>query len=124
MPFDATNFSPDPIAPLRVLTVEERQIINILEQARSGVIAGFWCKRRYHDRGKHCIVGWLSYVADGGARWSDDRARDFAQKYLGPALLQTYPGDDVISFNDHPDTQQGDIIALFDRAITRLQSAT
>lgn len=122
MPFDAT-----PIDDLL-------QDVALLRMARKGIAKpGGWCTGVLNDGRAHCAVGWLivaSRKADGAAL---ARASELAVKYLYPELPAVYHMErrfgsmpDILrktraitSFNDKG--RQADAVALFDRAIAKLE---
>lgn len=121
MPFDGKDFPKHPI--------EAR--LAVLREARKGVAsAGGWRQNGWGFVGHHCAMGWLKLAMGVEMHSPTDAAVvGFTFETLMPVLSrqpgQVYLGDpvqQVIAFNDYHGTMQQDVVALFDRAIMRLEA--
>ncbi len=118
MPFDQAGFV------VRELTAGERRALDVLRRAREGLASrGGWCKDEYDGVGgyAHCAVGWVREAAR-----SDCIGDRIAGQYLVPELPNGRASwaDDhsaILAFNDSLRTRKADVVALFDRAIAKLE---
>jgi hypothetical protein len=109
MPFDNTNYETQIDRDLR-----------ILRAAREGISKpGGWCKRVATEGLAHCIIGWVD-ISGGLGCVETNR---LANRVLVPALPLRYrqTGFNIVEFNDGYNRKQADVVALFDRAIARLE---
>ena len=113
MPFDGTDFGSDAA---------------ILRAARDGIAdPERWCQGRLNDGPAHCVEGWLLAV---GAR--SDVAMRIASEHLFPALplrqrcgvgVHSAEGraQTVVHYQDRRRRKHAAVVAMFDRAIARLE---
>lgn len=119
MPFDDDSNRRQE-APDRVLVV--------LEFIRSGVEQGRWCKGRLDDGDRHCLVGWVGFVAPPQVNpmaplnglWMDTMEA-LAEHLASPiqALPYYHGADKLVHFNDQQSTTREDVLKLIDAAIAR-----
>lgn len=107
MPFDASTWTP----PL----VQAQHDLNLLREMRAGISApGGWCQGvGTRADGARCILGWA------GAVTGSDRRE--AARFL--SRVMPFGGSGLIAFNDEVGRTQAEVVALFDRAIARLEAS-
>lgn len=90
----------------------------VLRAAREEIARpGGWCKGEYHNIwGGHCAVGAIEVAL--GMR-SLKAAKEIATRLLVPAL--PYSSTTVAGFNDWSFRLKEDVLALYDRAIARVE---
>lgn len=113
MPFDSTEFDAKRVELVDALT--------ILRSAREGCAQTGWIKGKLASGRARCALGWL-WTASGLPQSRD--ALEPARQYLCPVLPKQFRRDCytyVAKFNDAPTTTQSDVVALFDRAIARVE---
>lgn len=114
MPFDGTEFGSDAA---------------IVRAARDGIAdPERWCQGRLDDGPAHCVEGWLLAA---GARSGDVVVR-LVSELLFPELPWCHRvcvvnsmqsrAQRVVSYQDAPHRRHAAVVALFDRALARLEA--
>lgn len=96
-------------------------VLEKLTAARAEIVVG-WCQCKFNNgEGGHCIEGALT------------AAGVLSRSAVHDALIAAIPAAyvekpelrniNLMLFNDHPDTQKADVLALFDRAIAARRGA-
>jgi len=98
--------------------------LSTLRRARAGVsVPGGWTQGQFRSGDRRCAMAWLS---DGAGHPALIETARLAERSLLPVLAPAYRQDagwlDIALFNDHHRTTQEDVVALFDRAIMRLEA--
>ena len=111
MPFDSS--------PLEAPLAEIERDLAILRRAREGIAQpGGWCQGFGTKGSAHCVMGWVSVASEFGVCQSNG----FADRVLVPELPPRWArGFNIVEFNDCRGRKQAEVVALFDRAIARLE---
>jgi hypothetical protein len=94
----------------------------VLRVARAKLAGGGWCKGFAHTGGadeKSCVLGaiWEAKSILRSASSVDHLVDDIARANFGHLDEKLRP---AAAYNDHPDTQLEDVLALFDKALAEL----
>lgn len=104
MPFDSQNFT--------LPAVETDEVLRCLIAARALLDgADRWCQHKLYNNGGRCVLGAI-YGTD--ANLQDNVTGDVVGAWR---ILNNLTNNDIVSFNNAPNTTHADVLALFDRAI-------
>lgn len=101
-----------------------KTVIQLLKDAKERIEKNGHCKDQLWDeQGRCCIIGAVSRAhGPAGAAVYNPDAYFAAMNSIRASIPADAPTQSIPGYNDLPETTKEDVLALFDRAIARVES--